>query len=146
MNDLAIIHLTVPAAVKAAWVLRSRMAGMKLTDWVVSNMEQISIENVVSEIGSGLIESPIYWKSKQTTEGVEAMIQASEAFDQALTDAQKADAALWIGEAYLIFSNSLPDAGENEKSTGWATANQIAKLLGGPQVWEQRVTRTYKTQ
>lgn len=113
----------------------------------MSNIEQISIEDVVQEVGTiarGLTESPIYWKSKQTTEGVEAMIQASEAFTAAQTNDQKADAAIWLWEAYLLFSSSLPDTGQDEKQTAWATANQIAKLLGGPQVWEQRVTRAFK--
>lgn len=39
MTEPAQIILRVPQAVKAAWVLRSRAAGMRLTDWVVEMTE-----------------------------------------------------------------------------------------------------------
>jgi len=35
----AIIHLRVPAAIKARWVRASRSAGMRLTDWIVKIVE-----------------------------------------------------------------------------------------------------------
>lgn len=38
MTD-AIIHLRVPAALKGRWVRASRGAGMRLTDWIVHNVE-----------------------------------------------------------------------------------------------------------
>jgi hypothetical protein len=38
MND-ALIHLRVPASVKGRWIRESRTAGMKLSDWVVSIIE-----------------------------------------------------------------------------------------------------------
>lgn len=38
MTD-SIIHLRVPAAVKACWVRESRAAGMRLTDWIVERIE-----------------------------------------------------------------------------------------------------------
>lgn len=142
MSNLSAVHLSVPPAVKAAWVLQSRAAGMRLSDWVTKHMEKISIEAVVAEIGNiaeSLTDHPLYFKSHKTSEGVEAMIQAAKAFTEADSDTQRADAALWVGEAYLIFSSSLPDTGNSEPRTGWATANQIAKLLGGPNVWESRV-------
>lgn len=146
MSDLATIHLNVPAAVKAAWVAQSRATGMRLTDWVTKHMEAISIKSAVVEIGSiaeSLTDHPIYFRSAQTREGVEAMIQAAKAFSTAASDAQRADAALWVGEAYLIFSDSLPETGNSEQSTGWGSAHQIKKLLGGPAVWEQRVKAQY---
>lgn len=145
MSDFATVHLNVPPAVKAAWVLQSRAAGIRLTDWVTKHMEH-SIEAAVAEIGSiaeSITDHPIYFRSAQTREGVEAMIQAAAAFAAATTDAQRADAALWVGEAYLIFSASLPDTGSSEHATGWATAHQIKKLLGGPDVWESRVRAQY---
>lgn len=121
---------------------------MRLTDWVLKNMEQISIAAAVAEIGNiaeTLADHPIYFRSAQTREGVEAMIQASATFSAAVTDEQRADAALWVGEAYLIFSGSLPDVGGNEHATGWGSAHQIKKLLGGPDVWERRVRAQYVT-
>lgn len=147
MSDIATVHLNVPPAVKAAWVLQSRVAGMRLTDWVTKHMEAISIEAAVVEIGSiaeSITDHPIYFGSAQTREGVEAMIQAAKAFSAATSDTQRADAALWVGEAYLIFSASLPDTGSSEQATGWATAHQIKKLLGGPGVWVSRVKAQYE--
>ncbi len=35
----AIIHLRVPATTKAEWVRKSRAAGMRLTDWIKSHIE-----------------------------------------------------------------------------------------------------------
>lgn len=101
-----------------------------------------SVEDVVKEVGniaSCLTDTPIYFSSKSTAEGIEAMIQAAQAFEEAQTDEERGDKALWIGEAYLIFSASLPDTGMGEKSTSWATAREIANLLGGPDLWEAKV-------
>ena len=39
MSD-ALIHLRVPAELKARWVRESRAAGMRLTDWVLSRVER----------------------------------------------------------------------------------------------------------
>lgn len=39
MTD-ALIHLRVPAELKARWVRESRSAGMRLTDWIVSRVER----------------------------------------------------------------------------------------------------------
>lgn len=36
----ALIHLRVPAALKARWVRESRQAGAKLTDWIVNRVER----------------------------------------------------------------------------------------------------------
>ena len=38
MTD-ALIHLRVPAELKARWVRESRAAGMRLTDWIVQRVE-----------------------------------------------------------------------------------------------------------
>lgn len=40
MTDEALIHLRVPASVKARWVRESRAAGMRLTDWLIDRIEQ----------------------------------------------------------------------------------------------------------
>lgn len=36
----ALIHLRVPAAVKARWVRKSRAVGKRLTDWIVERVEE----------------------------------------------------------------------------------------------------------
>ena len=40
MDSDSLIHLRVPAATKARWVRKSRAAGMRLTDWITSRIEQ----------------------------------------------------------------------------------------------------------
>ena len=40
MEADALIHLRVPASLKARWVRESRAAGMRLTDWIIQRMEQ----------------------------------------------------------------------------------------------------------
>lgn len=143
MSDDALIHLRVPAALKARWVRDSRAAGLKLTDWILQKMEpNMQITSIIEEVATlaeQAADLPIYFKSRQAADGVEAMLQAAQAYRAADNDAARLDAALWLGEAYLIFSRALPDTGHNERSTGWGTAMQIAKLLGGPEVWEKRV-------
>lgn len=37
--DDALIHLRVPAGLKARWVRESRAAGMRLTDWIIERVE-----------------------------------------------------------------------------------------------------------
>ena len=39
MMQEALIHLRVPAELKARWVRESRAAGMRLTDWIVQRVE-----------------------------------------------------------------------------------------------------------
>lgn len=46
MTKEALIHLRVPAALKARWVRESRSAGMRLTDWIVSRVEAQPMEKV----------------------------------------------------------------------------------------------------
>lgn len=93
------------------------------------------IAAVISEVAAlaaTLEDSPIAFKYPQANEGIEAMQQAASAFAAARDNAAKLDAALWVGEAYLLFSSALPDTGHGEHQTAWATARQIAQLLGGP--------------
>lgn len=142
MTD-ALIHLRVPAEQKARWVRESRAASMKLADWIVSRVERkMNISEIVTEVAvlaEQAADLPIYFKSRQAADGVEAMLQAARAFRAADNNPARIDAALWLCEAYLIFSRALPDTGANEQSTGWVTARQIAQLLGGPEVWDARV-------
>lgn len=106
-------------------------------------MDIKAIIDEAASLADSLADSPIYFKNRRAAEGVEAMQQAAAAFDAAESDTQRQDAALWLGEAYLLLSNGLPDTGHAEHDTGWATAAQIAKLLGGPEAWEQRVRAQY---
>lgn len=39
MNDVALIHMRVPAATKGRWIRASRAAGMRLTDWITQAVE-----------------------------------------------------------------------------------------------------------
>ncbi len=106
----------------------------------------MNIAEIVDEaaaLADSLADSPVYFKSRRAAEGVEAMQQAAAAFKAADDDARRKDAALWLGEAYLLLSSGLPDTGHSEHATGWATANQIARLLGGPDVWAERVAAEY---
>lgn len=101
----------------------------------------MDIAHIIDEAASladSLADSPIYFKSRQAAEGVEAMQRAADAYREAATESKRLDAALWLGEAYLLLSRGLPDTGHTEHGTGWATANQIAKLLGGPEIWEAK--------
>ncbi len=97
----------------------------------------------VAAIAATLEDSPVAFKYQQANEGIEAMQQAAASFAAAVDDAARLDAALWVGEAYTLFSSGLPDAGHGEHATAWATARQIAGLLGGPFAWESRVRETY---
>jgi hypothetical protein len=55
MTD-ALVHLRVPAALKARWVRESRAAGMRLTDWIVQRVEAqaMTTEHVAIGIPAGM--------------------------------------------------------------------------------------------
>lgn len=102
----------------------------------------MTIETIIQEaenLAESLVDSPLYFHSKNVREGVEAILQAASAFYAATSDTARIDAALWLGEAYLMLSSELPDTGHTEHSTGWATAAQIARLIGSPTQWEHRI-------
>ena len=42
----ALIHLRVPAELKARWVRESRAAGMRLTDWIVQRVEAQPMDKI----------------------------------------------------------------------------------------------------
>lgn len=44
MTD-ALIHLRVPAELKARWVRESRAAGMRITEWIVQRVERPGEKN-----------------------------------------------------------------------------------------------------
>ena len=97
----------------------------------------------VSSIAATLEDGPIFYRGRSVADGILAMQQAAEAFRAAEDDAGRLDAALWVGEAYMLFSSGLPDTGQSEYATGWATASQISKLLGGPAIWEASCRQEY---
>ena len=53
MTD-ALIHLRVPAAIKARWVRESRAAGMRLTDWIVQRVEAVTAPRMPSAADSAI--------------------------------------------------------------------------------------------
>lgn len=57
MTD-ALIHLRVPAGLKARWVRESRAAGMRLTDWIVHKVEQ---EDDMCTNDNGRINAAMEW-------------------------------------------------------------------------------------
>ena len=103
----ALIHLRVPAALKARWVRASRAAGMKLTDWIVEktettmNIDQLwaakqaaekieraatAAHDAAEQLGSG----PEYEAALATLEDARANLQAAEAaYDAAAALADK---------------------------------------------------------
>ena len=98
-----------------------------------------SIVQEVAALAATLEDAPVAFLYPQANEGIEAMQQAAAAFSTAQDSAGRLDAALWLGEAYELFSSALPDVGAGEHSTAWFTAKQISALLGGPAGWERRV-------
>lgn len=109
----------------------------------------MTIDFIISEIenlANSLEDTPIFYFNKKTSEGIIAMQQAAGKYNSAKNNAEKLDAALWINEAYLIFSSGLPDTGIGEKSTGWASASEISKLMRGPEVWEARIRAAFEKQ
>lgn len=52
----ALIHLHVPATLKAAWVRQSRAAGMKLTDWIIQRVGEAQIAMNVYKITAALAD------------------------------------------------------------------------------------------
>lgn len=45
----ALIHLRVPASLKARWVRESRAAGMRLTDWIIKKVEADVLSDVIQK-------------------------------------------------------------------------------------------------
>lgn len=50
MDERAIIHLRVPAAMKGRWVRASRSAGLRLTDWIIQIVEQHMADKMLAQI------------------------------------------------------------------------------------------------
>lgn len=150
MSEKIPVHLNVPGPTKGRWVYASRASSQRLSDYIVKAVEAYIVQEIASLITEAatlaeeIADMPVAFKYQQVMEGATAMQQAAAAFHAATDQAARLDAALWMGEAYLLMSSGLPDAGHNEQSTGWATARQIAVLLGGPDRWEARVRNAFE--
>ena len=56
----ALIHLRVPAELKALWVRESRAAGMRLTDWIVKRVETPPMNKITPiRIPQGMVFSEL---------------------------------------------------------------------------------------
>jgi hypothetical protein len=108
---------------------------------MMATISEVVVE--VSSIAATLEDGPIFYMGGNVAEGIVAMQQAAEAFQAAKNDADRLDTALWVGDAYMLFSRDLPDTGYSEHTTCWMTALQISKLLGGPVIWEKRCRQEY---
>lgn len=86
----------------------------------------------------------VTYKSRHAAIGLDEMQQAAAAFATAKSNPERRDAALWLGEAYRVFTQALDDAGDALSPMASATARYIAGLLGGPEAWERRVKEAYE--
>ena len=67
----ALVHLRIPAELKARWVRESRAAGMRLTDWITSKVEKemarqtypSSLDDVVIECDLDQAASPVRYST-----------------------------------------------------------------------------------
>ena len=93
----------------------------------------------IADLAQHMEDTRAYGARSRVRDGVIGMQQAIEAFGAATTGVARIETALWANEAYLLMSSALPDTGCDEQTTGWATANQIRNLFGGPSLWKVRV-------
>lgn len=70
----ALIHLRVPAELKARWVRESRAAGMRLTDWIITTMNR-SITQDRTLIPLGLSDSQ-HWARFFWWDGTQERLRA----------------------------------------------------------------------
>ena len=89
MTKEAIIHLRVPAELKARWVRESRAAGMRLTDWIVSRVEAQPMTNTQISIPLGMAFSDLRLARDPQTGDV--------SFDTAVIESIEAESGLPAG-------------------------------------------------
>lgn len=109
----------------------------------------MTIDTIVQEIAllsESLCDSQIYFSEPGVAQGVEAIQQAADAFAAARNDHERREAALWLADACQLLSSNLPDIGDSEHSTGWATALQISRLLGSQEKWVQLVSTSFNAE
>lgn len=106
-------------------------------------MQVAAVIEEAAALAAALEDAHITISSRMAAEGVQAIQEAAIMFKAATDNAGRRDAALWLGEAYQLLSSGLPNTGSDEGSTGWATAAQISKLIGGPSAWQAMVEAEY---
>ena len=80
----ALIHLRVPAAIKARWVRESRAAGMRLTDWIVQRVEAQPMDKITPiSIPQGLGFADLRLARDPVAEDLIAEVRAEDAAGQA---------------------------------------------------------------
>jgi len=68
----ALVHLRVPAATKGRWIRASRVAGMRLTDWIISAIAEYEMHQqliTIKNAGPDIV-STNYWQTEYATRGL----------------------------------------------------------------------------
>lgn len=79
MGD-ALIHVRVPAELKAIWVRESRAAGMRLTDWIIQAVEAHTMATI--KIPADLDFFDLYLARDPVADDLIAEIHAEDAAGQ----------------------------------------------------------------
>lgn len=116
----ALIHLRVPASLKARWVRESRAAGMRLTDWIVKRVEAQPMKQITHiSIPHGMAFSDLRLARDAQTGDV--------SFDTAIIERIEADSGLPAG----FFMDQDEDALAS-MLTGWYAAHRAAGGASDP--------------
>ena len=113
MPDDALIHLRVPASLKARWVRESRAAGMRLTDWIVSKVEAQPMQSIPISIPIGMSFSALRLARDPQTGDV--------SFDTSVIERIEAESGLPAG-----FFMSQPEDAVAALISTWYSAHRAA--------------------
>ena len=120
MTTDAIIHLRVPAELKARWVRESRAAGMRLTDWIVERVEAQPMKQITPiSIPKGVVFSDLRLERDPQTGDV--------SFDTAIIERIERESGLPTG----FFMGQHEDAVAS-LITGWYSAHRAAGGAADP--------------
>ena len=109
----ALVHLRIPAELKARWVRESRAAGMRLTDWIVQRVEAQPMEKTAISIPLGMPFSELRLERDHKTGDV--------SFDTSAIERIEAESGLPTG-----FFMSQPEDAVAALITGWYNAHRAA--------------------
>ena len=113
MTD-ALIHLRVPAELKARWVRESRAAGMRLTDWIVKRVESHPMKKITPiAIPQGLAFAALRLARDPATGDV--------SFDTAVIERIEAESGLPAGFFVAQHEDAVAPL-----ITGWYSAHRAA--------------------
>lgn len=119
MSD-ALIHLRVPASLKARWVRESRAAGMRLTDWIVSKVEAQPMHKITPiSIPQSVVFSDLRLERDPQTGDV--------SFDTAIIERIERESGLPTG-----FFMGQPEDAVASLITGWYSAHRAAGGAADP--------------